>query len=299
MKRFFSVLSAALTLVGASVYYLPAHAQQQQPKTPQAASTVSPTTSATLKTPDGSVNVEHIIRAFTAKEAEFVRALTNYGFKRDAVFQTIGMGGQITGEYRRTSRFVLNDQGERFEKILFFPMSTMHELTVSVADIEDLGGVAAFALESSKINQYNFTYIGKERIDELNLYVFDVAPKVMPDPKKTKERLFQGRIWIDDQDLQIVKARGKGVPEGKERFPVFETYREQIDGRYWFPTYAYADEELVFDTGQVVHLRVRVKYTDYEKLSGKVRVIEEAEPGADDPSKPAPKPTPTSKPPKP
>ena len=67
----------------------------------------------------------------------------------------------------------------------------------------------------------------------------------MPDPKKTKERLFSGRIWVDDQDLQIVKTKGKGVPETKNnKFPTVETYREHIDGRYWFPTYSYADEEL-------------------------------------------------------
>ena len=292
MKRFFSALLAVFALVGASVSYLPADAQQQQ--TPKASSSANPEP-AGLKASDGTVDVARIIRAFTAKEAEFVRALTQYGFKRDAVMQTIGMGGQITGEYRRTSRFVLNDNGERFEKILFFPMSTMSELEISAADIEDLGGVNAFALEASKINQYNFTYVGKEKIDELDLYIFDVAPKVMPDPKKTKERLFQGRIWVDDQDLQIVKARGKGVPEGKERFPTFETYRQQVDGRYWFPAFSYADEELVFGSGQVVHLRARVKYTDYEKLTGKVRVIEESEPGAADPSKPKP----TSKPPQP
>lgn len=295
MKRFSSILLAACTVAGAFVCAGAAHAQQTRPTTPAAS---GPATVTISKTAGGTpVDAMSIIRAFTAKEAEFARALTQYGFKRDVVFQTIGMGGQITGEYRRLSRFVLNDNGERFEKILLFPMPTITEVQVSAADIEDLGGVQAFALEPTKINQYNFTYVGKERIDELDLYIFDVAPKVMPDPKKSKERFFQGRIWVDDQDLQIVKARGKGVPEGKERFPTFETYREQIDGRYWFPTYAYADDELVFDSGQTVHLRVRIKYTDYEKLTGKVRVIEESEPGAEEPTKPTPKPT--LKPPQP
>jgi hypothetical protein len=291
MKRFFSALLAAFALVGASLSPATSIAQQQQT---QKASV--PSAGPAVAAGSSAVNVERIISTFAAKEAEFGRALTNYGFKRDAVFQTIGMGGQISGEYRRTSRFVLNDNGERFERILFAPMSTISELEITAADLEDLGGVNAFALEASKINQYNFTYVGKERIDELDLYIFDVAPKVMPDPKKTKERLFQGRIWVDDQDLQIVKARGKGVPEGKERFPTFETYREHIDGRYWFPTYSYADDELVFGSGQVVHIRVRIKYTDYEKLSGKVRVIEESEPGVEDaPQKPEQK----SKPPQP
>ncbi|MDQ3586533.1 MAG: hypothetical protein M3407_12250, partial [Acidobacteriota bacterium] len=113
---------------------------------------------------------------------------------------------------------------------------------------------------------------------------------VMPDPKKSKERFFQGRIWVDDQDLQIVKARGKGVPEAKgERYPTFETYREQIDGKYWFPTYTYADDELVFDSGQVVRVRMRIKFTDFERLRAKVRVIEEGDVIDETPK---PKPTP-------
>ena len=223
------------------------------------------------------VNVDRIIRAFTQKETEFRKALNEYEFKRDAVIQTIGWGGQISGEYHRTSRFVFDDSGKRYEKILFFPMPTVAGLEITPQDIEDLSGVQTFALEASKINDYAFSYAGTEKLDELNTYVFDVAPKVVP--KKESERFFQGRIWVDQQDLQIVKTRGKGVPEGKQRFPTFETYREQIDGKYWFPTYTYADDNLEFPHGEVVHIRMKVRYTDYKRFKGTVRVIEEGDPG--------------------
>jgi hypothetical protein len=225
----------------------------------------------------GAVDVNRIVRAFTAKETEFRRALNNYTFKREAVIQTIGFSGQITGEYERTSQFVFNDAGERFERITRFPVPTLTEISFTQEDLEDLGGVQPFALEASKIDRYNFTYVGREKVDELNTYVFDVAPKVLP--KKVSERYFQGRVWVDSDDLQIVKVKGKGVPEGKQRFPTFETYREQIDGKYWFPTYTYADDELVFPGGQTVHLRMKVKYTDFKLFRGRVRVIEEGEPG--------------------
>lgn len=225
---------------------------------------------------DGPINpveAERIIRAFTAKEAEFRRALNSYSFKRDALIQSIGMGGQVIGEYHRVSNFTFDDQGNRYEKITFFPMSTMPEVTAE--DIEDLGGIKPFALEPSKIDRYNIRYVGKERIDELNLYIFDVQPKVMPDPKKTKERLFSGRIWVEDQDLNIVKTKGKGVPETKvNKFPIVETYRENIDGRYWFPTYSYADEELVFDNGGSLHVRMKVRYTDFTPTRATLRVTE-------------------------
>jgi len=233
--------------------------------------------------------VDAIIRAFTNKETQFRQALNTYAFKRDALVQTIGMGGQVTGEYHRVSYFTFNDQGERFEKINFFPMPTLTEISITAQDLEDLGGVNPFALEASTLNAYTFKYVGKEKIDELDLYVFDVGPKVAPDPKKIKDRYFQGRIWVDTQDLQIVKARGKAVPEDKNnKYPTFETYREQIDGKYWFPTYSYADDELTFGNGNVVRMRLLVKYTDFVVGRGKVTITEigDAPPGSEKPEPP-------------
>ena len=224
--------------------------------------------------------VDRIINTFTAKESHFRKALNEYSFKRDATLQSLGMGGQITGEYHRVSYFTFDDSGNRFEKISYFPMPSFGG-SVTQEDLEDLGGIQPFALEPSKIPQYDFKYVGKEKIDELNLYVFDVTPKVMPDPKKTKERFFKGRVWVEDQDFQIVKTKGKGVPETKNnKFPTVETYREQIDGLYWFPTYSYADEELIFDSGEALHVRMRVRYSDFVKARAKVKIIEIENPDA-------------------
>ena len=217
--------------------------------------------------------VDRIIRSFTAKEVEFRNALNSYSFKRDALIQSIGMGGQVVGEYHRISQYTFDDRGNRYEKISFFPMSTLPEVTKE--DIEDLGGIKPFALEPSKIDKYNIRYVGKEKIDELSLYIFDVTPKVMPSPKRLEDRLFSGRVWVDDQDLQIVKTKGKGVPETKNnKFPTVETYREQIDGRYWFPTYSYADEELIFENGGSIHVRMKVRYTDFSPTRATLKVTE-------------------------
>ncbi len=234
----------------------------------------------------GPVDVDKIVRTFSAKETEFRKALNEYAFKRDATVQTVGMGGGITGEYRRVSQFVFDDQGNRFEKITFFPAPTLTELQITPEDIEDLGGIQPFALEAAKINQYNFNFLGTEHIDEIDTYVFDVQPKVMP--KKVSERFFQGRVWVDTGDLQIVKVRGKGVPEGKQRFPIFETYRQQIDAHYWFPVYTYADDNLEFKEG-TIHMRMLVRYSDFRRFRSRVTITEANEPI------PEPSPTPTPK----
>jgi TonB family protein len=246
-------------------------------ETASAAKTESNITSVALT----QAQIDDIVRKVTTKETEFRRALFSYAFKRDALVQEIGMGGQVIGEYHRVSEFTFDDSGNRYEKIAFFPMPTFGGMTPE--DLEDLGGVNPYALEAAKLGQYNFKYVGKERIDELDLYVFDVAPRVTPDAKKTKERFFLGRIWVDDHDFQIVKTKGKGIPETKSnKFPIVETYREQIDGKYWFPTYTYADDDLVFDNGTDLRIRMRVKYTDYVVGHGKVTIteLEEVKPGS-------------------
>lgn len=250
--------------------------------TGQTASAQQTTADAKGPTLTGSNNlsqsqIDEIIRKFAAKETEFREALNSYAFKRDALVQEIGMGGQVVGEYHRVSSFTFDDKGIRYEKIGFFPMPSLQGLLMTNEDLEDLGGVNPFALEGAKINQYNFKYVGKERIDELDLYVFEVSPKVMPSPK-SKERVFIGRIWVDDHDLQIVKAKGKAGPETKKnKFPTVETYREQIDGKYWFPTYVYADDDLLFDGGGSVRLRMRVKYSDFIVGRGRVTITEVGE----------------------
>ena len=234
--------------------------------------------------------VNRIIQKFSDNEHLFREALNVYAFNRYASMSTVGMGGQITGTYRRDSFMTFTDAGERFERIIFSPVSTLTELSVSPEDINNVGGIDPFAIEPKKIPEYNFTYLGKEKIDELDLYVFDVAPKVKPDPKKGLARYFQGRIWVDDADLMIVRSRGKAVPEGKQRFPVVETTRENVDGKYWFPAYSSSDDTLYFDNGMAVRLRFRVKYTDYRVGRSNVRILD------DEPETPAPKPSPSPSP---
>lgn len=240
--------------------------------------------------------VDRIVKKFTENEALFREALNVYAFNRYATMSTVGMGGQITGTYRRDSYLTFNQAGDRFEKILFAPVSTLKDLEVTAEDIDNLGGINPFAIEPKVANQYSFTYVGKEKIDELNLYVFDVAPKVDPDPKKGEGRYFQGRIWVDDKDLMIVKSKGKAVPEKKQRFPVVDTIRENVDGKYWFPAWAGADDELVFPKGQVVKIKFRVRYTDYKLGRSDVKLVGEEEIVKDEPT---PTPTPTPKPGKP
>jgi len=232
-------------------------------------------------------DVDRIVKKVSENEREFRAALANYVFNRNASVSILGLGGQVAGNYRRDSLMTLTPEGTRFEKIIFAPIATTPPGFVSPEDLEDMGGVNAFAIEPSAVPEYKFSYIGVEKIDDLDLYVFEVTPKVIPDPRKTKLRLFTGRIWVDTTDLMIVKSIGKGVPETKKnKFPVVETTRQNVDGKYWFPADARSDDELVFDEGNVVKLRVRIKYSSYKLGRSDVRILD------DDVPEPTPSPTP-------
>lgn len=244
-------------------------------------------TSNIVRTDLGQAEIDRIVKKLTENESFFRQSLNSYSFNRNATMQTIGMGGQISGQFRRDSFLTFNEAGERIEKILHAPVSTMTEIVITAADIENLGGLDPFAIEPAQAGKYNFVFIGKEKIDELDLLVFDVSPKVMPEVKKNMTRLFSGRIWVDDKDLFIVKSKGKAVPEGKERFPVIETWRENVDGKYWFPSYTEADEELVFENGRSVRLRVKVKYKNYSVGTSEVKIRDDVPE-----VKPSPSPTP-------
>jgi hypothetical protein len=228
--------------------------QQSQPQQQQAAANAAATTGGAAVDPAG------VWGRFVQKETEFQRAFTRYAFRRDAVFQSVGLGGQVTGEYHRLSHIRFDAAGAPVERVISMPVPT---LAPSEADLDDLNTLQLHVLEAAKLPQYAFKYVGRERVDEIDTYIFDVTPRLMPDPKKSKERFFEGRVWIDDRDFQLVKARGRGVPSGKEVFPTFDYYREH-DGRYWVPSQVTAREQVTLPNGRLSHLRIRVSYTDHQ-----------------------------------
>jgi hypothetical protein len=240
---------------------------------------------------DGQLPVDEIIRRFAAAESENRTARNNYTFTQDIDIVTLGEAGSITGRFHRVSDIVFDDRSNRIEKITFFPPNTS-TLQITQEDMQDLAGVQPFALTTEDIPKYQIDYAGKEKIDELNTYRFDVKPKQI----RKGERYFQGRIWVDDHDLQIVKVAGQAVPEvGEQKFPRFESYRENIDERYWFPTYIHADDVLQFKRGDI-HMRMTVRYTNYKKFGGRIRLADEGETATEDDVKAADKKKPQPQP---
>jgi hypothetical protein len=217
------------------------------------------------------VNPDEIIRKFAAKESQFQRARENYTYRQTVRIQELDYDGNPHGKYEIVSDIVFGPDGKRTEKVVRAPMSTLQKILLTPEDEKDLRDVQPFVLNSKDISKYDVKYLGKQKVDEINCYNFSVRPKTMV----KGERYFEGEIWVDDRDLQIVKTYGKGVGVQKKgsdnQFPKFETYREQIDGKYWFPTYTHADDTLHFQNGPQ-RISMTVKYQDYKQFKSDVNI---------------------------
>jgi hypothetical protein len=222
--------------------------------------------------PAKQLSIDEVIKRFTAAESENKAARLNYTFTQDFDVMSVGGAGSITGRYHRVSDIVLDDKGNRIEKITYFPPSSLTEFIITREDLHDLAEIQPFGMTTETLPKYQVTYLRKEKIDELDTYVFDVKPKQLI----KDERYLEGRIWVDDQDLQIVKIAGKAIPDTDNNVsPRFESYRENIDGKYWFPTYIYVDDVIGLKNRPTFHIRATVKFKNYKKFSTGIRVADD------------------------
>jgi hypothetical protein len=213
------------------------------------------------------INPEEIIQKFAAKEAEFRDARNNYTYRQSVKLEELDGGGNPTGgKWEVVEDIIFSPDGKRMEKVVYAPVISLQRILLTPQDQQDLRDVQPFVLTTSDIGDYDIRFLGREKVDEIGTYTFAVKPKKL----MANRRYFEGEIWVDDRDLQIVKTYGKGVGQrkGDDAYPKFETYREQIDGKYWFPTYTHADDTLHFKNDSV-RVRMVVKYQDYKRYEGK------------------------------
>ena len=219
------------------------------------------------------VPIEQIIQQFAAKESEFRIARGEYTYTQTMLVEDMGRRGDKEGEYRVISDIVFTPEGKRYEKITYAPPSSLKTFDMTREDEQDLVNVFPFVLGTEDLPNYDLEYLGRQQLDFIGTYVFNIRPKRM----EPKQRYFQGTVWVDDRDLQIVKTFGKAVPDlqkkdGENLFPKFETFREQIDGKYWFPTLTRANDILHFKEGDI-GMRLSVRYTKYKRFRSTTRII--------------------------
>jgi hypothetical protein len=264
-----------LTLTMAGVFALSAGAQEKDTFTPMPLDAGF----GKLDITDPPTPPEEIIKKFAARESEFSEALNHYTYRRVARVQTIDDDNKVDGEWYEVDDVTFDPTGRRQEKTVYAPENTLQRVMMSPSDLQDIQKGYPFVLTSEDIAQYNVKYVGKQKVDEVDCFVFDVGPKLI----EKNKRYFLGRIWVDGADLQIVVTNGRMVPDDTRKnkedlHPPFMTWRQQIDGHYWFPVYTKGEGVLHFQGGnyaasQDVHMRDTIKYTDYKRFGSTIKLI--------------------------
>jgi hypothetical protein len=236
-----------------------------------------------------SLPVDEIIRHFSQKEEEYLKSRPNYGFRKSVRIQEFAPDGSLSGEFLRVTQYTKLPDGRVAVKAIENPQSTLQGIYLAPEDLEALDRIPAFPLTASQLPKYDLKYLGKEQVDEIDCYIFQVKPRGV----ERSKAYFEGVVWVDAQYLEVVKTYGKWVTEqGDTRgiaqlpFSLFETYRENVDGKYWFPNYQRSDDTLRSKDGEV-SVRLTVKWSDFKAAAA-------AGAAAPAPENTAPAPTPNA-----
>jgi hypothetical protein len=217
--------------------------------------------------PPKDMTPQELIRRFAAQEGKVKEARSHYTYTQDLMVQTLD-GKTVDGQFHQVTTVSYDDKGKRLENVTFSEQPTLRGgIQLSADDWDDIRVFMPLILTNEDLAQYNLTYAGQQHVDDLDTYVFHVEPK----KEEKNKRYFQGRVWVDNHDLQIVKLCGKSVPDvikpkkkqPQEVHPMFVGYRQPVDGN-WFPAYARIDDVLHF-TAQSVHIREILKLTGYKR----------------------------------
>jgi hypothetical protein len=224
-------------------------------------------------TPGEKIEFESYIPTLLGKEAETMGELNNYTFTRDVRIQTIDSKGRVSGEYRRTSDILFDDSGGRIERGLSFSKSTLRRLKISPEYVEDFSGVQLKGFELSRRDHYRIEPFMTDTVDGIRMRVYRMTPLNLNAERASQTRVFFGYVWVEESTGRIVKIGGCALPDGKQRFPLFETQRVLIDDKHVFPLHTIADDYLVFSSHKV-HVRMLITYSNYKRFESRVKLVE-------------------------
>jgi hypothetical protein len=258
------LLAAALILLYASTP-LPAQETGPGPLTPPPEHDVKRVVGVPQAEAPPSLPPAQIIKGFTQKEDIYFGVRPQYSYRKTIRIQEFGANGASTGEYQATYEAARTNDGRLYERALSSPVSTLEYLQFEPDDVQQLFRLPAYPVTSGQLPKYALEYLGTETVDEVDCYIFQVRPKMLD----RQHPYFDGVIWVDQKYLEVVKTYGKWVTDLGEIHPaslpfsMFETYRENVDGKYWFPNYSRA-EDVVKLKDRNVPVRVTIKWSDFK-----------------------------------
>ena len=211
------------------------------------------------------VPAAQIIQTFAQNELAMAQARPNYVYRKSVKVQEYDDTGKAAGDLQFTNEVYAGPDGKTYERAVKHALSTIESMNMVEEDTSPLSRLPMFPFTPRELPKYEFTYLGKQKLDELNTYIFEVHPKQV----ERTVGLFDGVIWVDTEDLVIVKTTGKWVtelgPVTSRQFPftVYDTYRENVSGKIWFPAYLRSDGAVPTKNG-AAQLKLTVTWQDYK-----------------------------------
>ena len=150
---------------------------------------------------------------------------------------------------------------------------TTKNLILTEEDFHDIREIQPLVLTEDRLWIYETKFRGEETMDDVDCWVLQVRPRQILDG----QRFFDGMIWVDKKEYNIVRMTGRAVPQirtmkSENLFPTFTTIRKPIDGKHWFPVYTYADDTLQFRGGPQRE-RLKIEYSGYKRFSAESTLI--------------------------
>jgi hypothetical protein len=253
MRRWRWILTAFLLSVSAGAQdstAAPPATQQStsQPSTVQPVSTTTPGLALAQTTPKAPVSVDQVVDQIIEREHALIAFLKNRTPLVETYLQNLTPDTKL-GAVPKEDHYFLGrlDMGEAIDRRDFLAKQASFQKSL-------MGGVTKlFRIQYQPMgfswmifadrqnfdrSHYNFKYVHREFQGEIRCLVFDVTPK-----KGAGNGLFEGRIWVEDQDYNIVRLNGTYVPRPRNAyFFHMDSWRLNLVPGFWVPAYIYSEE---------------------------------------------------------
>ena len=199
------------------------------------------------------------------RESQTAEERRQYAYTQSVKLEEIDGRGVKAGDYKEVREVIFSPNGDRTERFVGKPELRLKNLIMTPEDFDDIRNIQPYILVEDQLGIYQTEYKGEEPIDGHDCWVLSIRPRQI----LSGQRLFDGMLWIKEDDFSVVRSEGKAVPQiitskQENLFPRFTTIRRPVNG-YWFPAVTSADDTLYFRTAPIREKLV-IRYEDYKKF---------------------------------
>jgi hypothetical protein len=207
------------------------------------------------------------------RETETEAERNEYTYRQTVTIDELDGSGAARGQYRETRDVIFSPQKDRTEQLIGHASNALKYLILTEEDFADIRNIQPLVLTEDRLWNYETKSRGEEKMDEVDCWVLQVRPRQI----LQGQRFFDGMIWVDKKEYNIVRMEGQAVPQirstkSENLFPRFTTIRKPLDGKHWFPIYTYSDDTLQFRTGPQ-RMRLRIAYSNYKRFGAESTLI--------------------------